>query len=104
MYAGLRAAGKKADLSLVVADQPAAAAGVFTLNVMCAAPVTYCKDVLAKKGAVKAVRTRIVRCVWFFVKPRPRRLGDAARQRAGRGLSSTQARPQRSPAARGNRR
>jgi hypothetical protein len=55
VYAGLRAAGKKADLSLVVADQPAAAAGVFTLNVMCAAPVTYCKDVLAKKGAVKAV-------------------------------------------------
>ena len=49
-------AGKKADLSLVVADEPAAAAGVFTLNVMCAAPVTYCKDVLAKKGAVKAVR------------------------------------------------
>ena len=58
MYAGLRAAGKKADLSLVVADQPAAAAGVFTLNVMCAAPVTYCKDVLAKKGAVKAVRAQ----------------------------------------------
>lgn len=57
VYAGLRAAGKKADLSLVVADEPAAAAGVFTLNVMCAAPVTYCKDVLAKKDAVKAVLT-----------------------------------------------
>lgn len=28
---------------------------MFTLNVMCAAPVTYCKDVLAKKDAVKAV-------------------------------------------------
>lgn len=55
VYAGLRAAGKKADLSLVVADEPASAAGVFTLNVMCAAPVTYCKDVLAKKQAVKAV-------------------------------------------------
>lgn len=57
VYAGLRAAGKKADLSLVVADKPAAAAGVFTLNVMCAAPVTYCKDVLAKKGEVTAVLT-----------------------------------------------
>ena len=57
MYAGLRAAGVKADLSLVVADAPAAAAGVFTKNVMCAAPVTYCKDVLAKKNAVKAVST-----------------------------------------------
>jgi glutamate N-acetyltransferase/amino-acid N-acetyltransferase len=56
-YAGLRAAGKKADLSLVVADAPAAAAGVFTLNVMCAAPVTYCKDVLAKKGTIRAVMT-----------------------------------------------
>jgi glutamate N-acetyltransferase/amino-acid N-acetyltransferase len=56
VYAGLRAAGKKADLSLVVADEPATAAGVFTLNVMCAAPVTYCKDVLAKRDSVKAVR------------------------------------------------
>lgn len=57
VYAGLRAAGKKADLSLVVADAPAAAAGVFTTNVMCAAPVTYCKDVLARKTTVKAVLT-----------------------------------------------
>lgn len=57
VYAGLRAAGRKADLSLVVADEPAAAAGVFTRNVMCAAPVTYCKDVLGKRQRVRAVLT-----------------------------------------------
>jgi len=62
VYAGLRAAGKKADLSLVVADKPATAAGVFTLNVMCAAPVTYCKDVLNKKSEVTAVRMDDGRC------------------------------------------
>lgn len=56
VYAGLRAAGKKADLSLVVADEPAVAGGVFTKNVMCAAPVLYCQDVLARKKKVKAVR------------------------------------------------
>lgn len=60
VYAGLRASGRKADLSLVVADQAAAAAGVFTLNVMCAAPVTYCKDVLAKKGSVRAVSRSVL--------------------------------------------
>jgi N-acetylglutamate synthase/N-acetylornithine aminotransferase len=55
VYASLRAAGKKADLSLVVADEPAVAGGVFTKNVMCAAPVLYCKDVLARQPKVKAV-------------------------------------------------
>lgn len=54
-YAGLRASGKKADLALVVCDTDATAAGVFTQNVMCAAPVLYCKDVLAKKKTVRAV-------------------------------------------------
>lgn len=47
----------KADVSLVVADKDAVAAGVFTKNVMCAAPVTYCKDVLERKNTVRAVRT-----------------------------------------------
>lgn len=56
VYAGIRAAGKKADLSLVVADEPAVAGGVFTKNVMCAAPVLYCKEVLDRKKKVKAVR------------------------------------------------
>jgi glutamate N-acetyltransferase/amino-acid N-acetyltransferase len=56
VYAALRAAGKKADLSLIVADEPAVAGGCFTKNVMCAAPVLYCKDVLARKKKIKAVR------------------------------------------------
>ena len=55
MAGGLRAAGPKADIALVVADEPCVAAGVFTLNVMCAAPVTYCKQVLVKGQPVKAV-------------------------------------------------
>ena len=55
MAGGLRAAGPKADIALVTADEPCVAAGVFTLNVMCAAPVTYCKQVLAKGQPVKAV-------------------------------------------------
>lgn len=55
VYASLRASGKKADLSLVVADEPAVAAGCFTKNVMCAAPVLYCKEVLERKRKVKAV-------------------------------------------------
>eukprot|EP00882_Tetradesmus_deserticola_P016115 GHRQ01017191.1.p1 GENE.GHRQ01017191.1~~GHRQ01017191.1.p1 ORF type:complete len:475 (+),score=206.66 GHRQ01017191.1:72-1427(+) len=57
VYAALRAAGKKADLSLIVADDPAVAAGCFTKNVMCAAPVLYCKEVLERKQKVKAVLT-----------------------------------------------
>lgn len=54
MMAGMRA-GTKADLSLVVSDVPAQAAGVFTLNLMAAAPVIYCKQVLQKKDTVRAV-------------------------------------------------
>lgn len=55
MFGGLRAKGDKADLALVASEVPAVAAGVFTLNVMCAAPVTYCKEILAKKDTVRAV-------------------------------------------------
>ncbi len=55
MAGGLRAAGPKADLSLIVADADAVAAGVFTTNVMCAAPVLYCKKVLAKNKPARAV-------------------------------------------------
>ena len=55
MYGGLRASGNKGDLALVVADEPAVAGGVFTKNVMCAAPVLYCKEVLSRQDAVKAV-------------------------------------------------
>lgn len=55
MAGGLRASGPKADLALIVADKDAVAAGVFTTNVMCAAPVTYCKQVLAKNKPARAV-------------------------------------------------
>ena len=56
MAGGLRASGPKADIALVVAEAGAAAAGVFTTNLMCAAPVTYCREVLAKSARAKAVR------------------------------------------------
>ncbi|KAK9865988.1 hypothetical protein WJX84_002281 [Apatococcus fuscideae] len=55
MHGGLRAATKKADLALIVADDPAVAAGVFTLNVMCAAPVNYCREVLAQNDTCRAI-------------------------------------------------
>ncbi len=55
-YASLRASGKKADLALVVCDTDAVVGGTFTQNVMCAAPVLYCKDIMARKKTVRAVR------------------------------------------------
>lgn len=55
-YAGLRAAGVKADLALVVADKDAVVGGTFTTNVLCAAPVLYCRDVMKNKKTVRAVR------------------------------------------------
>ena len=55
MFAGLRAKGDKADLALIVCEGEAVAAGVFTLNVMCAAPVLYCQEVLARRDTVRAV-------------------------------------------------
>lgn len=70
VYAGMRA-GAKADLALIVCDDGAAAAGTFTQNVMCAAPVTLCKEVLAANGeGVKAVRPlRTLRCVALLQDP-----------------------------------
>ncbi len=38
------------DLALFVADAPCSAAGVFTLNDVCAAPVHVCKEILSKSG------------------------------------------------------
>lgn len=64
MHGGLRAAGPKADLSLIVADADAAAAGVFTTNVMCAAPVVYCKQVLAKRKTARAVSLSLAFTAW----------------------------------------
>ena len=62
MAGGLRASGPKADLALVVADGDAAAAGVFTTNIVCAAPVTFCRNVLAERETVRAVRPALVPC------------------------------------------
>jgi glutamate N-acetyltransferase/amino-acid N-acetyltransferase len=39
VHAGVRPEGRRKDLALVVSDRPAAAAGVFTQNRICAAPV-----------------------------------------------------------------
>ncbi|CAI9098179.1 OLC1v1034781C3 [Oldenlandia corymbosa var. corymbosa] len=55
LYGGLRAVGEKPDLSLVTCDVDAVAAGAFTKNVVAAAPVLYCKEVLESSTTVRAV-------------------------------------------------
>ncbi|KAK9154254.1 hypothetical protein Sjap_001734 [Stephania japonica] len=55
MYAGLRAKGNKPDLALVTCDVDATAAGVFTTNLVAAAPVVYSKHVLENSTAARAV-------------------------------------------------
>ncbi|KDD73229.1 ArgJ family protein, partial [Helicosporidium sp. ATCC 50920] len=56
MYAELRLSGEgKADLGLVLSDRPANGAGTFTTNVMCAAPVSWCKRVLSLGRPVRAL-------------------------------------------------
>src|ERR1035437_9437262 len=46
--------GKKRDLALIVSEAPAAAAGMFTTNQACAAPVKVCVERM-KKGRSQAV-------------------------------------------------
>lgn len=41
--------GKKRDLALIVSDAPAAAAGTFTTNQVCAAPVKLCMDRIKRR-------------------------------------------------------
>lgn len=41
---------ERLDLAMVVADEPCPAAGVFTLNDVCAAPVLLCKEILTQSG------------------------------------------------------
>ena len=53
--AGLRATGTRADCALIVADEPAVSAGVFTQNRVAAAPVMYCRDVMKKNEKARAV-------------------------------------------------
>lgn len=47
----IRENGKeRLDLSLFVSERPCSAAGVFTLNDVCAAPVHICKEILTRSG------------------------------------------------------
>jgi glutamate N-acetyltransferase/amino-acid N-acetyltransferase len=39
VYSGVKTDPEKLDLSLLVSDTPAVAAGVYTMNLMCGAPV-----------------------------------------------------------------
>jgi glutamate N-acetyltransferase/amino-acid N-acetyltransferase len=51
VHSGLRASEPgRLDLALVVSDRPAAAAGVFTQNRVCAAPVHVCRERLPSEG------------------------------------------------------
>lgn len=52
--AGLKPSGLP-DLALIVSDVEAIAAGVFTTNHVCAAPVIYCRDRLQSKHGARAI-------------------------------------------------
>ena len=57
LHCGIKANGKP-DLSLIVSDVPASAAGVFTTNLAKAAPIYLCQDHLAaSQGHAKAIIT-----------------------------------------------
>jgi len=57
LHCGIKANGKP-DLSLIVSDGPASAAGVFTTNLAKAAPVYLCQDHLASsQGRARAIIT-----------------------------------------------
>ena len=49
LHCGIKASGKP-DLSLIVSDSPASAAGVFTINLAKAPPIYLCQDHLASSG------------------------------------------------------
>lgn len=51
VHAGFRRNPERADLALLVADEPCAAAGVFTTNRFCAAPVKVSREHLGPKGS-----------------------------------------------------
>ncbi len=44
VHSGLRPDPDRLDLALIVSDRPAAAAGVYTQNRVCAAPVHLCRE------------------------------------------------------------
>ncbi|KAK4396258.1 Arginine biosynthesis bifunctional protein ArgJ, chloroplastic [Sesamum angolense] len=62
MYGGLRAVGEKPDLALVTCDVDAISAGAFTTNVVAAAPVLYCKEVLEKSTTGDAGYQDVIEC------------------------------------------
>jgi glutamate N-acetyltransferase/amino-acid N-acetyltransferase len=51
VHSGLRPEPERLDLALIVSDRPAAAAGVFTQNCVCAAPVHICRERLPTQRA-----------------------------------------------------
>jgi glutamate N-acetyltransferase/amino-acid N-acetyltransferase len=51
VHSGLRPDPNRRDLSLIISDAPAAAAGVFTQNRVCAAPVQVCRERLPTTDA-----------------------------------------------------
>lgn len=61
----MRASGPKADIALIVADNDAVVGGAFTQNVMCAAPVIYCKEVMARMPTCRAVSISFV--IWTLL-------------------------------------
>ncbi len=54
IHAGFWDETDRADLAIVIADEPCAAAGVFTQNVFCAAPVSVCREHLNATDTVAA--------------------------------------------------
>jgi hypothetical protein len=52
LHCGIKASGKP-DLSLIVSDTPASAAGVFTVNLAKAAPCYLCQDHLASSHGLR---------------------------------------------------
>ncbi|KAG0501238.1 hypothetical protein HPP92_001310 [Vanilla planifolia] len=55
IFGGLRAKGDKADLALITCDVNATVAGLFTTNVVAAAPVIYCKNILKSANTARAI-------------------------------------------------
>jgi len=51
----LRSSGQRPDLALFYCDTPCVVGGAFTKNVVCAAPVTYCKNLMAEKDTIRAI-------------------------------------------------
>src|SRR5436309_8203944 len=51
IVSGLRTEPDRRDLAVVVSDGPASAAGVFTQNRVCAAPVRVCRERVPAPGA-----------------------------------------------------